>query len=174
MMQIAIEYTLNRGWIRDEVYGDEVGEKNFTVPGPWLIDTIERHWKDIKPDDFLDAYEPEVEGEFIYRLAQRADVIINEGYCFDENYDLFVNHLDKKIYFYDDAMDYSNELITEDDLWFTIAEQYENDVTDLLALLPDWAVEEIKGETLRNKFVSHFASVENWRNHGGRDEYLRV
>jgi hypothetical protein len=44
----------------------------------------------------------------------------------------------------------------------------------LLALLPDWAVEEIKGETLRNKFISHFVSVENWRNHGGKDEYLRV
>lgn len=173
-MQIAIEYTLNRGWIRDEVYGDEVGEKNFTVPGPWLIDTIERHWKDIKPEDFLDAYEPEVEGEFIYRLAQRADVIINEGYCFDENYDLFVNHLDKKIYFYDDAIDYSDELVTEEDVWDVIEDRYKDDVSDLFELLPDWVEQEIRGEALRNKFVSHFVSVEGWREHGGKDEYLRV
>lgn len=174
MMQIAIEYTLNRGWIRDEIYGDEVGEKNFTVPGPWLIDTIERHWKDIKPDDFLDAYEPEVEGEFIYRLAQRADVIISEGYCFNENYDLFVNFTDNKIYFYDDAIDYSDELVTENDLWHVITDRYKDDVSDLFELLPDWLVEEIKGEALRNKFVSHFASVEDWRNHGGEDENLYV
>lgn len=173
-MQIAIEYTLNRGWIHDEVYGDEVGEKNFTVPGPWLIDTIERHWKDISPEDFLDAYEPEVEGEFIYRLAQRADVIINEGYSFDENYDLFVNLIDNKIYFYDDAIDYSDELITEEDLWCVVANKYENDIIDLFEILPDWAVEEIRGEALRNKFTFRFMSIENWRNHGGTDEDLRV
>ena len=173
-MQIAIEYTLNRGWIRDEVYGDEVGEKNFTVPGPWLIDTIERHWKDINPEDFLDAYEPEVEGEFIYLLAQRADVIINEGYSFDEEYDLFVNFTDNKIYFYDDAIDYSDELVTEADLWYVIADRYKDDVSDLFELLPDWLVEEIKGETLRNKFVSHFVSIEKWRNRGGKDEHLYV
>lgn len=174
MMQIAIEYTLNRGWIRDEIYGDEVGEKNFTVPGPWLIDTIERHWKDIKPDDFLDVYEPEVEGEFIYRLAQRADVILNEGYSFDENYDLFVNFTDNKIYFYDDAIDYSDELVTENDLWHVITDRYKDDVSDFFELLPDWLVAEIKGETLRNKFLSHFVSVEKWRQRGGKDENLYV
>ena len=173
-MQIAIEYTLNRGWIHDEVYGDEVGEKNFTVPGPWLIDTIERHWKDIWLDDFLDAYEPEVEGEFIYRLAQRAGVIINEGYSFDENYDLFVNLVDNKIYFYDDAIDYSDELVTEEDLWHVVANRYESDITDLFEILPDWAVEEIRGEALRNKFGFRFMSVENWRRHGGKDEDLRM
>jgi hypothetical protein len=173
-MQIAIEYTLNRGWIRDEIYGDEVGEKNFTVPGPWLIDTIERHWKDIKPDDFLDAYEPEVEGEFIYRLAQRADVIINEGYCFDENYDLCVNLTDNKIYFYDNAVDYSEDLVTEEDLWDVIEDRYKDDVSDLFELLPDWAEQEIRATALRNDFTSRFMSVENWRKHGGKDEYLRV
>lgn len=173
-MQIAIEYTLNRGWIHDEVYGNEVGEKNFTVPGPWLIDTIERHWKDIKPNNFLNTYEPEVEGEFIYRLAQRDGEIINEGYSFNEDYDLFVNHLDKKIYFYDDALDYSDELVTEEDLWDVIEDRYKDDITDLFEILPDWAVEEIKGEALRNKFVSCFVSIEEWREHGGTDEYLRV
>lgn len=173
-MQIAIEYTLNRGWIHDEVYEEEVGEKNFTVPGPWLIDTIERHWKDIKPDDFLDVYEPEVEGEFIYRLAQRDGVIINEGYNFNEDYDLFVNYLDKKIYFYDDAIEACEAAVTEEDLWFVIEDRYGEDVRSLLEALPDWLEGEIEGEALRNTFVSRFVSIEEWREHGGTDEYLRV
>lgn len=173
-MQIAIEYTLNRGWIHDETYEEEVGEKNFTVPGPWLINTIERHWKDIKPDDFLDAYEPEVEGEYIYRLAQRAGVIIDEGYTFNENYDLFVNMLDKKIYFYENAMVNCDEDVDEDDLWMAFADMYEGNMTKLFEMLPDWFEAELRGRAMTNKFDGRYCSIKAWRERGGRDEYLRV
>ena len=101
-MQIQMEYELNREYIRD-FEGEPIGEKNFVVPGPWLIDTIKRHWPDIDVEEFLDTYEPEVEGEYIFRLAYRADVLVETKCHIYPEYDTYYCHETGEIVPYDIA-----------------------------------------------------------------------
>ena len=71
MITFGLEYELNRGWIYDDENGDAIGEINFVVPGEWLKILFEEHYRKQYDDieQFLDAYEPETEGEFIYNKA---------------------------------------------------------------------------------------------------------
>ena len=75
------EYELNRAWIYDE---DEntIGETNFVVPGDWLEKIFDKLNSDGKfickydhLEDFFDTYEPETDGELIYRQAIKDRVL---------------------------------------------------------------------------------------------------
>lgn len=78
-MKIQIEYELNRAWILDE---DEepIGETNFVVPGKWLAKLYnDQYANDYRSfNEFLEVYEPEAEGEFIYQEARKDDVLIED------------------------------------------------------------------------------------------------
>ena len=72
---MEIEYELNRAWIYDDEE-DTVGETNFVVSSGWLVNTFDKlnnerkfvcEYEDI--EDFLDSYEPEIDGELIYQCA---------------------------------------------------------------------------------------------------------
>ena len=69
-MRVEFEYELNRGWIYDD--DEEVfGEINFVVPADWLRKLYDKRFADRYNsfDDFVDCYEPEVDGEDVYQEA---------------------------------------------------------------------------------------------------------
>lgn len=76
-MGIEIEYELNRAWIYGENEDDIIGETNFIVPEKWLVKLYNDRFKDKYNsfDDFVNWYEPEIEGELIYRMAVYDDVL---------------------------------------------------------------------------------------------------
>lgn len=173
-VQISFEYTLNRGWIFAKGEDEPAGEKNFTVPGPWLIETVEKYFSNYQFDDFLDVYEPEVEGEFIYRLAKRDGVIVEEGYNFVDTHDTFVDMFDKTLATYDVATENCDQSLTNEDLWYELACMYEENLDDLFEILPDWFEKELRGKAICNKFSGRYCSIEHWNERGGKDEYLNV
>lgn len=69
-MKVEFEYELNREWIYDED-GEAIGEVNFVVPADWLRKLYDRRYVNEYNsfDDFINCYEPEVDGEFIYQEA---------------------------------------------------------------------------------------------------------
>ncbi len=78
--KIICEFELNRGW----VYGngpdeDATGEKNFVISAEYLHEIFPKLFPD-KTDLnlFLETYEPETEGEKIYRQALLDDAVIEE------------------------------------------------------------------------------------------------
>lgn len=69
------EYELNRAWIYDEDE-DTIGETNFVVPANWLMETFSELNNEDKFickyddfEDFIESYEPETDGELIYKQA---------------------------------------------------------------------------------------------------------
>lgn len=78
-MKVKCEYELNRAWITNE--SDEIiGETNFVVPAKWLKEFCFRNFSK-KYDSFsafLEQYDPETEGEFIYQEAIKANVLIED------------------------------------------------------------------------------------------------
>lgn len=88
-MTIDYEFELNRGWLyndEEEIYG----ETNFVVPACWLFGKLPTICQNVilKSDedveDFLNWYEPEVDGEAIYQAAIADGILIEE---FDTIYD---------------------------------------------------------------------------------------
>ena len=80
-MTMTFELELNRGWIIDEETEEEIGETNFVVPTKWTKDLFERKYSDKyynSFEEFLEAYEPEVDGEFIYQQAIKEGVLIED------------------------------------------------------------------------------------------------
>ena len=78
-MKITFEHELNRAWILDE--DDEpIGETNFVVPTKWLVELYnDKYANDYDSfDEFIDVYEPETEGEFIYQAAIKDGVLIED------------------------------------------------------------------------------------------------
>lgn len=85
---MRVEYELNRAWVYDDEDDDPVGETNFVVPAYWLIDLYKKHYAEKKTcsghyaygslEDFLDIYEPEDEGEFIYKKAIEDGVLVED------------------------------------------------------------------------------------------------
>ena len=77
--EINIEIELNRGWLTDKD-GFEYGETNFVVPESFA----RANYKDCPGyrgedfDDFLNIYEPETDGQFLYELAKKTDNIIED------------------------------------------------------------------------------------------------
>lgn len=79
-MYMRFEYELNRAWIYDEER-DVIGETNFVVPADWLKELYDKEFSDKYTDFelFLESYEPEVEGEFIYQKALEDNVVQDLG-----------------------------------------------------------------------------------------------
>lgn len=78
-----IEYELNRAWITNED-GEEIGETNFVVPGPWLFQVFKKYFAhhNYTFEEFLQVYEPETDGEFIYQQAKKdGTLIVDLGRC---------------------------------------------------------------------------------------------
>ena len=78
-MEIMFEYELNREYIYDDDV-EVIGETNFVVPAGWLMELFNKEYADEYDslDDFLDAYEPETDGEFIYKRAIEDNVLIED------------------------------------------------------------------------------------------------
>lgn len=78
-MIVKFEYELNREWIYDDEV-EPIGETNFVVPAGWLTELFNKEYADRYDslDEFLDVYEPEVDGEFIYQKAIEDKVIIED------------------------------------------------------------------------------------------------
>lgn len=78
-MRIKVEYELNRAWILDDEE-ESIGETNFVVGGTWLKNLFDKHfageYKSL--NEFLEVYEPEVDGEFIYQEAIKDDALIED------------------------------------------------------------------------------------------------
>lgn len=78
-MIINFECELNRAWINDND-GEPIGETNFVVATEWLKELYDKEFTDKYNtfDDFLDCYEPEVDGEFIYQKAIADGVLVED------------------------------------------------------------------------------------------------
>lgn len=78
-MEIRFEYELNRKYIYDDET-EVIGETNFVVPAGWLMELFNKVYtnKYESLDEFLDVYEPETEGEFIYQKAIKDDVLVED------------------------------------------------------------------------------------------------
>lgn len=75
-MKIEFICELNRAWIIDE-NKNIIGETNFVVSEDWLVKLFENEYIDIYDslEEFLDVYEPETDGEFIYQKAIKDGVL---------------------------------------------------------------------------------------------------
>ena len=84
---MIMEYELNREYIVDDE-GEAIGETNFVVSASWLMDNLKNICPNVCLDteqdieDFLNWYEPEIDGEAIYQAAKRANEIVEEGVNF--------------------------------------------------------------------------------------------
>lgn len=78
-MIINVEYELNREWIYDDEE-EPIGETNFVVPAGWLMELFNREYADKHNslDEFLDVYEPEIDGELIYKKAIEDGVLVGD------------------------------------------------------------------------------------------------
>lgn len=78
-MEIKFEYELNREYIYDDEV-EIIGETNFVVPAGWLMELFDKEYANEYEslDEFLDVYEPETEGEFIYQKAIEDDVLVED------------------------------------------------------------------------------------------------
>ena len=78
-MRIKVEYELNRAWILDDEE-EPIGEINFVVGGNWLKKLFDKHFADEYKslNEFLEVYEPEVDGEFIYQEAIKDNALIED------------------------------------------------------------------------------------------------
>lgn len=78
-MKINFEFELNRAWITDND-GEAIGETNFVVPGEWMNDLFDKLYSNrySSLDEFINVYEPEVEGEFIYQEAIKNGVLVED------------------------------------------------------------------------------------------------
>ena len=158
-MQIAIEYTLNHHWITDQ-YGEPVAEYNFTVPGPWLADTLNRYWPDVTFEYFLESYDPEVEGEFIYRLADRAGVLIFEEITVDPRYDVYYDKVFRRFVGFDEAMEELNDNIDARDFVLTYLDEVDNAEYEIFNALPERLQEKMVELTVDKEFEARFVSLD--------------
>lgn len=77
------EIELNRAYIYDNE-GEPIGETNFTVSILFLKKLYKNEYKDIFPDfeEFLQCYDPEIEGEHIYQEAKRKNELVEDSGVF--------------------------------------------------------------------------------------------
>lgn len=84
-VEFKVEYELTK----EVVYDDDieiVAEYTFIVSAEWLSKLYKEHLiymfdlQEVTFDDFLDTYDPEVEGQSIYFLAKSQGQIIEEGW----------------------------------------------------------------------------------------------
>lgn len=81
MLFMSMEYELNRKWLYNKD-GDLIGEQNFVVSMCDVNDFINNNYiatgEYENIDDFLNCYEPEVDGQKIYDFLKEKDLIIEE------------------------------------------------------------------------------------------------
>ncbi len=81
---------LNREWLYlngdDNNDGEPYGERNFVVPHDFVLEIYEVNYSENYSnfEDFLDCYEPETVGEFIYQSACAKNLILDESICFND------------------------------------------------------------------------------------------
>lgn len=84
-VEFKVEYELTK----EVVYDDDieiVAEYTFIVSAEWLSKLYKEHLiymfdlQEVTFDEFLDTYDPEVEGQSIYFLAKSQGQIIEEGW----------------------------------------------------------------------------------------------
>ncbi len=84
-VEFRVEYELTK----EVVYDDDievVAEYTYIVSAEWLTKLYREHLiymfdlQEVDFDEFLDTYDPEVEGTAIYFLAKQAGEIIEEGW----------------------------------------------------------------------------------------------
>lgn len=83
---VKTELQLNRAWIYEEGIDEPIGEKNFVIPADYFSSIFPVFFLDEHDmNDFLDVYEPETDGEAIYRKALVDGKIIEEFDTFYES-----------------------------------------------------------------------------------------
>lgn len=83
-VNIHIEYIL----CNEKIYNNDIeviAEHCFIVDSEWLSHMWNRHFKALFNwsgdfDEFLDAYDPDYEGQIMYLVAKQHNQIIDEGY----------------------------------------------------------------------------------------------
>ena len=87
-MNFVVEFELEL--VKERIYNDyikPIEEYTYVIPQDWFINVYENHliamfdYEDVDLDEFLDVYDPEKEGVYIYNLAKQENVIIDEGWC---------------------------------------------------------------------------------------------
>lgn len=85
-IEFNVEYELTKEVVYDE--GNEpIQEYTFIVPAEWLSQIYKDHltkmfdYEGWSLDDFLDTYEPEIEGTAIYYIAKDQGKIVEEGWA---------------------------------------------------------------------------------------------
>lgn len=74
------EIELNRKYLYDYDEEDAIGERNFVVPAEYYYALMaDFGMTDAEASDFLDWYDPEVDGQLIYEFALRDGAIVEEG-----------------------------------------------------------------------------------------------
>lgn len=75
------EVELNRKWLYENKDDDPIGETNFVVTELF----VKQHYKNcpsVNEDDtyenFLEEYEPETDGEYLYKLAKKTKCLIQD------------------------------------------------------------------------------------------------
>ena len=81
---MSVEYELNRAWVYARGSDEPIGEKNFVVTKEFL----NNFWgffreklgypKESTLEEFLDVYEPERDGEFVYQVAKRNGELVED------------------------------------------------------------------------------------------------
>lgn len=79
-MRIKFECELNRAWVINKETDETIGETNFVVSHEWVEELFNKMYanKYDNLEEFLDAYEPEVDGEFIYQKAIKDGVLLED------------------------------------------------------------------------------------------------
>lgn len=84
-LTINVEFEL----VKEKIYDDDIeviAEYTYVVSGEWLSETYKNHivkmfdYEEVSLDEFLDVYDPDVEGTAIYYLAKEQGEIIEEGW----------------------------------------------------------------------------------------------
>lgn len=81
-----VEYELTKDVIYNIESNEPMEEYTYVVPAEWLSKLYYKHivpmfdYDDCDLNEFLDVYDPEVEGTVIYHIAAKQQVIIEEGW----------------------------------------------------------------------------------------------
>jgi len=125
-MQIKVEFELNRKWILDSE-GEPIGETNFVVPAKWLRELYDVEYANNYDslDEFLEIYEPETDGEFIYQKAIKDGILIddtkgNDAKTIEEKVSIMVELEYLVSEWLDYIEDYGNECAYTDSILETI------------------------------------------------------
>lgn len=84
-----VQLELNRAWIynKENEDGEPIGETNFVVPEVWCRQLFKNNREEINKlgmhasnyEDFIEIYEPETQGEYMYQKAKEDGVLIEES-----------------------------------------------------------------------------------------------